>query len=243
MKNTYLKVKREKDMQDVFVNLIAKKFIQEAYPNNSNSQKEVQEVNFDYLVYEGSFINKGEKEFLLQINLSKGSDVPFFSHAENFGNTTMIIIFNQEYNQISDISFHYQYDRIIDLVDINKDGILEVIIKGGYAQMGCSREWIDIYSVDMGNSLLNVIVEHNCEYVWFEGNRITLVSDYTIQNNGILLKSKLKYYKVTKKNKFDDKRKYYKTENKKDFYKFENNKFTHIDDNNNVNWDEPGLEF
>ena len=245
MENTYLKVKREGNLPEVFVDLIAKKYVQKTYPENAYSEKEGHKVDFDYLVYEGSFKNPGEKEYLLQITLARESYVPFFSHAENNGNTTMIILFNQDYNQISDVSFHYQCDSIIDLVDINEDGILEVITKGYYAIMGCNKNWINIYSINMDNSLLEVTVDLDCENEMVEGNRISLSSNYTIQNGGILFKSTLKYYtcKFKSKRKGETINKFYKTEHKKDFYKFENNIFTHIENNNNVNWDDPRLNF
>ena len=244
MKKTYLKVKRDYT-PDIYVDLVKNKYTKERDPDNEYSKKEVNKVNFDYTVYEGSFINSGNKEYLLQINLSKGSYVTFFSHAENYGNTTMTVIFDQDYNQISEVSFQENEDRIIDIADIDEDGVLEIIFKGRYDQMGHHFEWIKIFSSNLDNLLLNQNITSTGEDSGIESDKIALYADYTIQNGGILFRSTLKYYRCKVINKKTQKTQinYYKTEYKEDFYKFENNVFTHIKGKNNVNWDDPKLKY
>src|ERR1700674_5065546 len=87
---------------DVYYDLNRKSLILIENSYNNHDKKE-ELVNFNYEIYPGSFLNKYHREYLFIVTLDSNSFPTFFAHAENYGNTTLIYIFDSSYNQISDV--------------------------------------------------------------------------------------------------------------------------------------------
>lgn len=242
IKQKVFKVKRQQGFDDIYVDLNSKSYIK---PGSFNNEKEEVFVEFDFQIYEGSFINKSALEYLFIIKLPENSFVYFFCHAENFGNTTMIYIFDSIYNQLSKVAFKDRSTNLIDILDIDNDGIDEVFMKSYYAcNSGIFITYLIIFSRNFNDSKLEIIIGLNAEISGVSGERITLKSDYSIEDGMLVLNSKLDYYICMGRNEDDtpDNR-FYKTEYKRDVFEYKNGKFYHIKGENNVNWNDSRLEF
>lgn len=197
-------------------------------------------VGLNYNIFEGSFLNKSQKEYLFLIFLDEEA-YGFFSHAENWGQTTLIYVFDENYNQISNVYFQDSKARIVDIQDVEKDGIDEVFIKSNYGMMGCYREWINVYSgnFDSRKELIDVISFQTCLESGVPGEKVTINAEYRIENKSIVFDTRLDYY-ISMGN--DDNR-YIRSEMKKDVYQGEKGIFRHIKDKDNVDWNDEKLWF
>ena len=234
IKQKVFKVKRSQGGEDVYVDLNTKSYIS---PGNPYVEEE-QFVKFEYHIFEGSFINKNTLEYLFIIKLSEESIVSFFGHAENYGNTTMFYIFDSLYNQISDVAFQDSYTELIDITDIDNDGINEIFMISTYSQMGNTYTWLMVFNKYFEEPILEVTIKVDY-YSPKIGEFTTLNADYLIEKGMIIFNSKLDYYLGLGSNEdgsFDNR--FIKTEYKRDAYEFKNGKFQHIKDKNNFNWDD-----
>lgn len=236
----------EGDINNVYVNFDKDIFINLGHDIQDKSYiPEIEDAKFDLSVYQGSFLNKKSTEYLLFIRLAEGAKCSFFSHAANFGNTTFIIIFDKYYSQISKIYLFDSETNIVEITDINENGINEVILESSYGMMGCFQKWYEIYEKDFDKCLLRIDYFHSCLNSGNKGENIMLNSNYKIIKNKIIFDSVLDYYlclgNLDEDN--DPTNLYMKTEFKKDEYEYRNGSFFHIKDTNNVNWNDDRLEF
>src|SRR5690606_25507278 len=90
--------------KQIYVDLNRKSF---TAPRNYHSNEDSEEyfVNFDFVVRKGSFINSNQEEYLFIIFLNEENYLPFFGHANNYGNTTLVYIFDKNFHQISPVRF------------------------------------------------------------------------------------------------------------------------------------------
>jgi hypothetical protein len=246
LKQKIFKVNEGDKYESIYADLEKSSFLK--VPNNVygnyNKKTEEEYVIFDYSVYNGSFLNKYAEEHLLFIRLAKNSYCNFFSHASNYGNTTFIIIFDKYYNQISEVFFQDAMTYMVEVCDINNDGLNEVIMKSSYGQMGCFENWIEIFEKDFNHNNLRVVDYHSCLESGIKGESILLNSEYVIDSNRITFKSILDYYLcLGVDNDYKPILRFLKTEYKADEYEYRNKKFYHVKSDNNVNWDDERLEF
>lgn len=246
IKQKIFKVNRQDNYEDIYADLNNNSFIRIPNYYTGSNTKEEEFVVFDYSVYSGSFLNPNNKEYLLFVRLADDNYCSFFGHSENNGNTTFIYIFNNDYKQISEVFFQDAPTHLIDIVDLDNDGLSEVIMESSYSQQGCSESWIQIFKKDFNNSLLRVVNYHSCLLSGYKGEKILLESDYKIIGNKIVFNSKLDYYLclgIEENKDYEPINRFLKTEYKIDEFVFENNKFLHIKDINNVDWDLEQLMF
>jgi len=205
-------------------------------------ESEEEFIEFSYNIIKGSFLNSNKIEYLFVLNIKEICS--FFSHSENYGNTTLIYVFNEDYKQISEAKFQDYSTHLLDVKDINNDGISEVFMEGSYGQMGCSESWIMIFSRNFELPALRVVNYHSCVNSGVNSEKIVLNSTYTVFDKKILFNSSLEYYVVMGFNKDDeiDKR-FLKTEYRRDIYEFKKDTFIHIPEKENVDWDDERLEF
>ena len=150
-------------------------------------------VNVDYStkLIEGSFFNKNDKEYTLCLLLT--GDLLFFGHAENYGNIYMTIAFDKNKKQIGEINFSQENTTFKEKVDINNDGLDELIFEDYYAQMGCMKTWIKI--VSKNKFIFNSTMEVSCENAGFKDYEFTLVkTDYSFFNSQFILNRTLDSY-------------------------------------------------
>lgn len=224
---------------DVYVDLNRKSVtIAAKYPG----EREETFTDFKYSIYEGSFLNKSYKEYLFVVYSGY-----YTSHADNGGLTTFMYIFDNNYNQISERFNQYAETEIIDIVDIDNNGYNEIIMKDSYGMMGFFKEWISIYEkkFDIKNNKLTVPVFFNSDFAGIGGREyINVDSEYFISNSSLIVESRLDYYIcMGKMENYEADNRYIKSESRKDMFEYDNGLFKHIKDANNVNWDDPRLEF
>lgn len=230
------------DGSGIYVDLNTNSYIQ---PRTYYSEKEEIFVEFEYQIYEGNFINKNTLEYLFIIKLPEGIYIEFFPHVASYGNTTMVYIFDSLYNQISDVSFRNISTKLIDIIDIDNDGIDEVFMKSYYVfNCGVFMTSLSIFSINFRDSKLDRITELDAERCGISGDNITIKSDYLIESGKLVLNSKLDYYICmgTDEDGNNDNR-FYKTEYRQDIFEFKNGKFYHIKDKNNVDWNDERLVY
>jgi len=200
--------------------------------------------NLKYSVYKGSFVNPGKIEYLFMIKIPEGEFSSFFPHAENYGNTTLIFIFDENINQISEVSFQDYPTYLKDIVDINSDGINEVIMESTYGMQGCSASWLMLFVKNFDDPKLSIGIEHDCSNSGSKGEKINLSSTYTIFDKMIIFNSTLEYYicmGVDENNESDNR--FLRNEYRKDVFGYEVDTFELIKDKDNVDWDDDRLMF
>ena len=242
IKQKVFKVKRQQVFDDIYVDLNTQSYIK---LGSFDTEKEEVFVEFEFQIYAGNFINRNTLEYLFMIKVSKDTFVHFFCHAENYGPTTMIYIFDSLYNQISEVTLRDSRTELIDIVDIDNDGLNEVIMKSSDTYTGgFFQAWLMIFNKYFSDPILEIVIEKDCEISGYVGESITLKSDYSIENGMLIFNSKLDYYVclgINEDGSIDNR--FYKTEYKKDIYKYLNRKFYHIKDKNNVDWNDSRLVY
>jgi len=200
--------------------------------------------NLKYSVYKGSFVNPGKIEYLFMIKIPEGEFSSFFPHAENYGNTTLIFIFDENINQISEVYFQDYPTYLKDIVDINKDGLNEVIMESGYGQMGCFENWLMFFVKNFDEPKLRIVIEHDCSSSGTQVEKINLSSTYSLFDKMIIFNSTLEYYLSMGLNEdFEPDNRFLRNEYRKDVFEYEVDTFEHIKDKENVDWDDNRLMF
>lgn len=212
-------------------------------PTLKNEDQQFLEELTDYItqIVIGSFINSHNKELMLILHTGS-----IGCHAENYGRTTFIIIFDDKFNQLSEIGRLNANETYKEKVDINKDGIEEVFFTNEYGMDGCLKKWIDIYSGEFREPKLSFSYFISCAEQGIKNkNFIELNSNYKFEDSSIVFESKIDYYICkgydNKKERFI--KKLLKTKYKRDIFLYKNRKFEHLISKDNVDWDEEGLEF
>lgn len=106
LNNIKEKIFKVEGHDDIYYDLNRKSLTQTS--SVSNNHVDEQFVGFNYQMYNGSFLNKYDKEYLFVISLDSNSFTSFFGHVENYGNTTLIYVFDSSYNQISNVFFAWE---------------------------------------------------------------------------------------------------------------------------------------
>lgn len=157
----------------------------------------------------------------------------------------MVYIFDSLYNQISDVALRDSQTELIDIIDIDNDGLNEVIMKSSDTYTGgFFQAWTMIFNKHFGYPIFQIVTELDGEKTGYVGERITLKSDYSIEDGMLIFNSKLDYYLCLGRNEdFSVDNRFIKTEYKQDVYEFKDGEFHHVKDKNNVNWNDSRLEF
>ncbi|RPI18681.1 MAG: hypothetical protein EHM58_04215 [Ignavibacteriae bacterium] len=233
---------------DIYFDLNKKSITKSSNKYYSNPEEEF--LNFVYKIFKGRFLHKYNTEYLFVITLDSNSYLPFFGHADGYGPSTLIYVFDSNYNQISKLYSQEKITEIIGVVDIDKNGIDEVIMKSGDGGQGCHREWITVYhkDFDINNELLNVITFQSCLESGNPGESLVVNAEYEIVEKTISIKTQIDYYIcMGQYDEYDEygmlkiDNRFVKTEFKKDIYIYQNGNFEHLKDIDNVNWDDERL--
>lgn len=225
---------------DIYVDLDKKSIL--SIDHEKNTSKE-EFFNFMLTSHHGSFLNKNNLEYLLVIKIDEISS--FFGHAGNWGNTTLIFLFDENLSQIGEIYSQDHNTEFIEVIDIDNNGLSEVIMKSYYGHMGCSQEWVMIFCQNFNEPSLTSVTHHDCENTGIPGEIITLNSKYSVQNKKITFFSKLDYLISFGMNEDTDETdvRIIKSEDKVDTYELIDGKFIHLKSELNVNWDDERLGF
>jgi hypothetical protein len=141
---------------DIYFDLDKQSIIQSKGLSNDKTTEEI--VGYEANVYPGSFQNPNKKEYLLHLtwNMDKAT---FFPHAGNFGPLNQFVVFDSILNQISRIYFQDATEDFKEIVDIDNNGLNELIMEGYYAQMGVENKWINVFYKDFEKPALNYFSE------------------------------------------------------------------------------------
>jgi len=197
---------------------------------------------FDFVgdTYTGSFLNANKKEYILIVKLAEGQYCSFFGRADNGGKTTMIFTFDDKYEQIGEVGFQDAQTTFVEAVDIDNDGITELILESSYGAQGCNYKWWMIFRKNFNEPLLNLTKYQSCEDSGRLGEFIRLNSKFKIDEGKFLIESKLDY--LIRENDVSD-IDLLRTEDRLDVYEINTEGMMHIPGDNNVQWDEDNNPF
>lgn len=151
------KIYKLSDYQNIFFDLNNKSIIQTKGWQGNEPIEEI--VGYESVIRKGSFLSKNAKEYLLHITWNSCS---FFGHVDNFGPLNQFIIFDDNYNQISDVFYQNAISVFVDIVDIDNTGINELIMESGYCGQGFCENFISIYYKNYTESLLTYVSKMEC---------------------------------------------------------------------------------
>lgn len=200
------------------------------------------EETFDFVgdTYTGSFLNANKKEYILIVKLAKDQYSSFFGRADNGGNTTMIFTFDDKYEQIGEVGFQDSQTEYADAIDIDNDGITELIMRSSYGSQGCNYKWWMIFQKDFNDPLLKLTNYQSCEDSGQRGEIIRLNSKYIVDKGKFIVESKLDYlYREDEISEL----KFMKTDDRHDVYEFNSGGIVHLPGDNNVKWDENNMPY
>jgi len=200
------------------------------------------EETFDFVgdTYTGSFLNAKKKEYILIVKLAKDQYCSFFSRADNGGKTTMIFTFDDKYEQIGEVGFQDSQTEYVEAIDIDKDGITELILESSYGSQGCNFKWWMIFHKDFNEPLLKLTKYQSCEDSGISGEFIRLNSSYKVKDSRFIVESKIDYlYRKEDSSNF----KLLRTENRLDEFECNSVNIVHIPGDNNVKWDENDMPY
>lgn len=200
------------------------------------------EETFDFVgdTYTGSFLNANKKEYILIVKLAKDQYCSFFSRADNGGKTTMIFTFDDKYEQIGKVGFQDYQSEYADAIDIDNDGITELIMKSSYGSQGCNYKWWMIFRKDFNEPLLKLTNYQSCEDSGMRGDIIRLNSKYKVDNGKFIVESKLELlYREDDMSEL----KLLKTDNRLDVYECKTGGIVHLPGDNNIKWDENDMPY
>jgi len=185
--------------------------------------------------FEGSFINPYKKEYILIISLGKGQYCSFFGHANNGGNTTLVFTFDENYNQIGEIGFQDSQTKFVQSIDIDNDGLHELILESSYGTQGYDWEWWMIFKKDFNEPKLKLTKYQSGEASSTSGEMTRLSSTYRIEDGKFIVDSRLDYLY---RDKNDNSLETLRSENRIDVFESNSEGIIHLPGDNNVNWDE-----
>lgn len=245
LSNIKEKIFKIKDFDGNYRNIyidLDRKSVTEAQEYIMDKKLEEQFPDFSYQIFNGSFLNKLQKEYIFVIRSGY-----YTAHVENGGLTTFLYIFDKNYNQISERAYQYADEEIIDIVDVDNDGINEIITNDTYGQMGFVKTWINVYSKDLNFNQVKVVIPiyFNSDASGIGGREyINVESDYRIEKSSLIIDSRLDYYVCMGRNEnSENDNRFMKSEIKHDIFEYKKGKFKHIINKENVNWDDYRLEF
>lgn len=200
------------------------------------------EEYFDFKgeVHSAHFLNANKKEYILIVKLADGQYCSFFGRADNGGKTTMIFTFDDKYEQIGEVGFQDSQTEYVQAVDIDNDGITELILESSYGAQGCNYKWWMIFRKNFNEPLLRLTNYQSCENSGSLGEMTRLVSKYEIKDGNFIVESKLGYLsRVNDESDID----LLRTENRLDVYEINTEGMIHIPGENNVQWNDNGSAF
>jgi hypothetical protein len=197
---------------------------------------------FDFVgdTYTGSFLNANKKEYILIVKLAEGQYCSFFGRADNGGKTTMIFTFDDKYEQIGEVGFQDAQTTFVEAVDVENDGITELILESSYGAQGCNYKWWMIFRKNFNEPLLRLTNYQSCEDSGSLEEMTRLVSQYKINDGNFKVESKLDY--LIREN-YESDIDLLRTENRLDVYEINADGMIHLPGENNVQWDENGSAF
>ena len=190
---------------------------------------------FEGKANEGSFINPNKKEYILIMGLAKGQYCTFFGHADNGGKTTLIFTFDENYNQIGEIGFQDSQTKFVQSIDIDNDGLNELILESSYGQQGYDWEWWMIFKNDFNDPKLKLTKYQSSEASSKSGEMTRLSSTYRIEDGKFIVDSNLDFLY---RDKNDNSLETLRSETRIDVFESNSEGIIHIPGDNNVNWDE-----
>jgi hypothetical protein len=199
LSNIKKKIYQPPNYKDVYFDLNKGSII---YLNNAWYNGTVEkEVGFTDTVFQGSFLNRGAKEYLLNITWNN-SDL--FPHVDNFGPINQFIFFDSSFNQISRIYFQSACSELKEIVDIDEDGVNEIILNEWYCGMGTCAYGTEIYYKNLDTAILSYCSEMEFYMPKETGYSDEMtkegVSDYIIEKEKFTVKiTKYNYLRVSYK--------------------------------------------
>ena len=147
----------------------------------------------------------------------------------------MIFMFNDKYEQIGEIGFQDSQTEFVEAVDIDKDGISEVIMESSYGQQGCNFKWWMIFRKDFNEPMLKLTNYKSCEDSGMRGEIKRLSSKYNVNEGKFIVESKLDYL-----NRKGDESNLdlLRTENRIDVFECKPEGINHLQGDNNIKWDD-----
>jgi hypothetical protein len=179
------KIYKPKDYPDTYFDLSKKSIIQMKSFLSNKPLEEI--VGYNAVVKAGSFLNKNAKEFLLHIVWNWPTEISEFGHADNFGPLNQFIVFDNKYNQISDVFFQHASKGFVDIIDIGNTGINELVMEGNYCGQGYCQNYIEVFYKDFENPALFYISNKECLNEYFLGEYDGGKSDYKIDGNKFII--------------------------------------------------------
>lgn len=155
--NMKQKIYQLSEYQDYYFDLNKKSIIQMKSYDNNEPIEEI--VGYNAVVREGSFLNKNKKEYLLQIIWNWPS---YFGHSDNFGPLNHFIVFDNKFNQLSDVYYQDATSEFKEIIDICNDGLNELIMESGYCGQGFSENFTSVFYKNFTAPILHYVSRMEC---------------------------------------------------------------------------------
>jgi len=179
-------------------------------------------VNFQYKIYEGSFLSKDEKEYLF--NISFRSDL--IGHVLGFG-LNIVYVFSKDLKPISDpFILDGGLFNVEKIIDIDSDGLSEVITTDEDYAQGYYISALTVYKKTFVTPYFRIFTNYYSD----DGTgKDFLRSYYELSGNSLIFYSSANYYK--------DYTKFIKSVDCIDEYLFSSDGIKHIENKRNLKWD------
>ncbi len=191
IQNMKEKVYKPSDYTNVYFDLNNRSIIQTASKWDENTYEDF--VGFRDSVVTGSFTKAFEKQYILILKWNYPENFGF-SHVSNFGPLSQFIVFDSNYQQISKIFFQDASTEFKDILDIDNDGINEILLTGMYCNQGVCMNWINVFYKNIEEPVLNYCSEMSV-FSAFTGEYDEGYTNY-ISNNGKFMIEVTKFSKL-----------------------------------------------
>jgi hypothetical protein len=132
---------------------------------------------------------------MLIVSLDSNDHNSLFPSLADVGYTVLLFFFDSSFNQISSRSFLYTGTELISILDIDNDGLNEVIFSNVCMCQGDFQGWINIYCKDFTNPILkNEPYFQDFSEAAHMGNYCNFTTNIKEQNKKLVLDRSLSYY-------------------------------------------------
>lgn len=188
----------------------------------SKLERKKEKVVFSYQVYEGSFLNENRKEYLLIASFNSNL---FPRYIGDGSGLSILYIFDESFNQYSDVYIQDGKFPIDKIIDIDNDGISEVFQETLGGAQGYSISFLNVFKKDFNTPYFRLLTNYYSEDGF---GKDYIKSYYMIENNYVNLNSNLYIY--------NSKGKLIKNSQCVDKFRFDVSGVEHEKANNNVDW-------